>query len=126
MKKFTLIVVAIASVISFTALINNQVSAQSGQKYKPIPDDVMMIAKKSCIYCHSELGKKLALSHVNLSKWGTYTIEKQAAKSAAMCNKISKGRMPPKSFKKKNPDFVLTKDEIKTICDWSVSMQVKK
>jgi Haem-binding domain len=126
MKKFTLITVAIASVISFTAFMNNPVSAQTVQKTKPIPDDVLMIAKKSCIKCHAEPGKTMALSHVNLSKWDTYTAEKQAAKATAMCNMISKGKMPPKEFKQKNPDFTLTKDEIKTICDWSASIQVIK
>lgn len=126
MKKFTLITVTLAGVISFTALLNNPVSAQTIQKARPIPDEVLMIAKKSCINCHAEPGKKMALSHVNLSKWDTYTVEKQAAKSADMCNMISKGKMPPKGFKKKNPGFVLTKDEIKTICDWSASLQVNK
>ncbi len=126
MKKFTLITVAIASIISLTALMNNPVSAQTVQRTKPISDDVLMIAKKSCIKCHAEPGKKMALSHVNLSKWDTYTAEKQAAKASAMCNMITKGKMPPKEFKEKNPDFVLTKDEIKIICDWSASIQVTK
>jgi hypothetical protein len=126
MKKFRLLTVAIVSVISFTALLNNPVSAQTIQKTKPIPDDVLMIAKKSCIKCHAEPGKKMAMSHVNLSKWNSYTAEKQATKATAMCNMITKGKMPPNEFKKKNPDFVLTKDEIKTICDWSASIQVTK
>jgi Haem-binding domain len=126
MKKFTLISVVIASLISFTALMNNTVSAQTIQKPKPIPDNVLMIAKKSCTNCHVEPGKKMALSHVNLSKWDTYTAEKQAAKATAMCNMITKGKMPPKEFKKENPNFILTKDEIKIICDWSTSIQVAK
>jgi hypothetical protein len=106
--------------------MNNPVSAQSVQKTKPIPDDVLMIAKKSCTNCHAQPGKEMALLHVNLSKWDTYTIEKQASKASAMCNMITEGKMPPKDFKKKNPDFVLTKEEIKTICDWSASIQVTK
>jgi hypothetical protein len=126
MKKFTLILVAIASVISFTAFMNNPLHVQAVQKNKPIPDDVLMIAKKSCINCHAEPGKKMAMSHVNLSKWDSYSAEKQATKASAMCNMITKGKMPPKEFKEKNPDFVLTKDEIKTICDWSASVQVTK
>ncbi len=126
MKKFTLIMVIIASVISFTAIMNNPVSAQSIQKTKPIPDDVLMIAKKSCTNCHAQPGKEMALMHVNLSKWDTYTIEKKASKAAAMCNMISEGKMPPKDFKKQNPGFILTKEEIKTICDWSASIQVTK
>jgi hypothetical protein len=126
MKKFTLIKVVIASIISFTAFMNYPVSAQSVQKTKPIPDDVLMIAKKSCTNCHAVPGKEMALMHVNLSKWDTYTIEKQASKATAMCNMITEGKMPPKDFKKKNPGFVLTNEEIKTICDWSASIQVTK
>jgi hypothetical protein len=126
MKNITLLTVAIAAVISFTALLNNPVSAQAIQKTKPIPDDVLVIAKKSCLNCHAEPGKKMALSHVNLSKWDSYTAEKQATKATAMCNMTTKGKMPPKEFKKKYPDFILTKDEIKTICDWSASIQVTK
>ena len=126
MKKITLIIAVIASVISFTAFTNKSFSTQPVQGNKPIPDDVLMIAKKSCITCHAEPGKKMALSHVNLSKWDTFTIEKQAANAAAMCNMITKGKMPPKKFRQKNPGFVLTKDEIKTICDWSLSIQIPK
>jgi hypothetical protein len=126
MKKLTLITAAVAGIISLTALMNNPISIQTVQKTKPIPDDVLMIAKKSCINCHAEPGKTMALSHVNLSKWDSYTAEKQAAKATAMCNMITKGKMPPKEFKQKNPGFVLSKDEIKTICDWSASIQVTK
>ena len=126
MKKFTLITLAIAGVLSFTALTNNPVSAQTTQTPKPIPDDVLMIAKKSCVNCHAEPGKTMALSHVNLTKWDSYSAEKQASKAAAMCNMITKGKMPPKEFKEKNPGFVLTPDEIKIICDWSASIQVAK
>jgi hypothetical protein len=126
MKKISLFTAAIACVFSLNAIISNPVSAQTAQKNNPIPDDVLVIAKKSCITCHTEPGKKMALSHVNLTKWNTLTADKQAANAAAMCNMITKGKMPPKDFKQKNPGFVLTKDEIKTICDWSASIQVTK
>lgn len=126
MKKFTLIKLAIASVISVIAFMNNPVSAQSGQKGKPIPENVLMIAKKSCTNCHAQPGKEMALLHVNLSKWDSYSAEKQASKAAAMCKMITEGKMPPKDFKEKNPGFVLTKEEIKTMCDWSASIQVTK
>jgi hypothetical protein len=126
MKKVTIITLAIAKVILFTALIDKIVSAQPVQKTPAIPADVLIIAKKTCMYCHAEPGNKIALFHVNLSKWDTYTIEKQSAKASAMCNMVSNGKMPPKAYKKKNPDFVPTKDEIKTICDWSESLKVTK
>lgn len=123
MKKFTIIPVAFAGAFSLTMLLSNTVSAQSS---RPIPDNVVAIAKKSCVHCHAEPGKSMALAHVNISKWDTYTAEKQASKAKAMCNMVTKGKMPPNSFKSENPGFVLTKEEIKTICDWSTSIQIAK
>lgn len=125
MKKLMPITAAIA-IFLFSTVLNDRVSAQTGEKSKPIPDDVLMIAKKSCVKCHAEPGKTMALSHVNLSKWDSYSAEKQAAKAADMCNMITKGKMPPKEFRKKNPDFTMTQDEIKIICDWSASIQLPK
>ena len=126
MKKIKIIELTIAAFIPLIAIICNPLQAQTIQKSNPIPDNVVMIAKKSCINCHAEPGKKIALMHVNLSKWDTYTAEKQADRAKDMCNMISKGKMPPKEFKKDNPGFVITADEIKTICDWSASLQAPK
>jgi hypothetical protein len=126
MKKISIFTLAMAIVVSFTALVSNTISAQTAQKGKPIPDDVVNIAKKSCLNCHAEPGKALALAKVNLSKWNTYTSARQAAKAADMCSMVTKGKMPPKEFKQKNPGFVITKEEIKTICDWSSSLQMPK
>lgn len=124
MNKPTIFLISVSCLAFFTAFIIETGSGTAVQT-KPIPDDVQMVIKKSCINCHAEPGKKLALAHVNLSKWQSYTAEKQAAKSKDMCRMISKGKMPPKSFREKNPDFVVTKDDIKTICDWSASLQQK-
>jgi hypothetical protein len=126
MKKLTFFTVAVASVFCFAALMTNPLSVQAGKKTNPIPDDVLMIAKKSCVNCHAEPGKTMALSHVNLTKWDGYTAEKQASKANEMCNMITKGKMPPKEFKEKNPGFTISSEEIKTICDWSASIQVPK
>jgi len=127
MKKLISITVAIASVLFFTAMIINPVSAQkSGGANKPIPDGVMKIAQKSCVNCHTEPGNAMALAHVNLSKWDKYSPEKQADKSKAMCKMVSEDKMPPKKFRETHPDGVPSKEEIKTICDWSQSLQVPK
>ena len=130
MKKLFKIYVAVASVLFITALIINPVSAQSaqkgGEKSKAIPDSVMKIAEKSCVSCHAEPGNGMALSHVNLSKWDKYSPEKQAAKAKDMCNMVSKGKMPKKSFTDKHPEGIPTKDDIKTLCAWAESLQVTK
>jgi hypothetical protein len=126
MKKSKMVTIATVVGLLLTALMNNNVSAQTAQATRPIPDEILNIASKSCVKCHSTPGNKIALSHLNLSKWDTYTPEKQAAKAKDMCDMVSKGKMPPKKFKEQNPGFILTSDEIKLICDWSTSMQFNK
>jgi hypothetical protein len=126
MKKLTRLVVAAASVIFIIALSINPVSAQNAQTGggKPIPDNIVKIAEKSCLKCHVEPGgNNMAASVVNLSKWDTYSPEKQASKAKKMCKMVTKGKMPPKNFKKEHPDGVPTKDQITAICDWSQSIQ---
>ncbi len=120
---------AVFGIFFLSVVTINKVAAQSDQKEKvfsnPIPPGVMKILNKSCVNCHSEPGKILALSHVNLSKWDQYSAQKQADKAKLMCKKISKGKMPPKKFRANSPDAVPTSDEIKTICDWANSFQTK-
>jgi cytochrome c5 len=92
----------------------------------PLPDDVGKIFKNSCMACHGEGGKGMAMSHVNFSKWSEYTPEKQASKAESICKVVTKGSMPPKSFKKDHPEFVPTEAQIKSICDWSASLNKPK
>jgi mono/diheme cytochrome c family protein len=122
MKKIALIVAAAAALAWGTSCTVRH-SAKTVQSNKNIPADVLTVIEGSCIDCHVEPGKKLALAFVNLSEWSGYSSRKQATKSKAMCRMVSKGKMPPKAYRKKNADFVLTKDDIKTICDWSASVQ---
>ena len=130
MKKSLRISVVVASILFVTALIINPLTIQSAPKSgsgsKPISDVVMKIADKSCVKCHTEGGNGMALMHLNLSNWDKYSPDKQAAKAKAMCNMVSKEKMPPKKFRESHPDGVPTKAEIKTICDWAESIQVTK
>ena len=123
MKKLMIIVVAFVSVLFMTALMIDPVSTKSalknGNGNKPISDEVMKIAKKSCVHCHTEPGNKMALMHVNMSNWDKYSPEQQAEKAKAMCKMVTKGKMPPKHFTEKHPEGVPSKEEIKTICDWA-------
>jgi cytochrome c553 len=127
MKKIIKITAALTSVLIFAAMAGMPVSAQSLQKTagdkKPIPSEVMKIAQKSCTKCHIDGG----MGGLKFTEWDSYTQEKQAAKAKAMCAKVSGKIMPPKNFVKKNPGAAPTDADIKTICDWSASLQpVKK
>lgn len=127
MKKLIRIAITVASVVFITALITNPVSAKKGGGGgKPIPEGVMKIAQKSCVNCHTEPGNFMAMSHLNLSKWDNYSPEKQASKAKAMCNMVTKEKMPPKNFRENHLDGIPSKEEIKTICDWAQSIQVTK
>jgi hypothetical protein len=127
MKTIIKITAAISCAVLFVALIANPVSAQTNNNEKiapaSLPADVSKVLTTSCIKCHMEPGNSMALSHVNFSKWDSYGADKQASKAAAMSKEISKGKMPPKGFKKDNPDKVPTEADIKVIADWAKSMQ---
>jgi hypothetical protein len=131
MKNLLRFAVAMIAALFLSALVISPVCAQTTQKEpvtgKPIPQEVVKIAEKSCMKCHIEPGGSgMAASVLNLAKWDTYSPEKQAAKAKAMCKKVTKGKMPPKSFKADHPDGIPSKEEIQTICDWSQSLQPPK
>lgn len=90
----------------------------------PIPADVLKIAEKACVNCHTAPGNKMALLHVNLSKWDKYSTETQAKKAEAMCNMVTKEKMPPKNFKKEHPEAIPTVDDVKIICNWAQSLKI--
>jgi hypothetical protein len=124
MKKLTKLAVTALSILFLASLTNNPLMAQKeGSKGNPIPENVSKIAQKTCVKCHAEPGNAMALSHVNLTKWAEYSPEKQAEKAEKMCNMVTKGKMPPKNFRKEHPDVLPTPEEVKTICDWSQSLQ---
>jgi len=126
MKKLSKLALAVASILFIIAMINNPVYAQKAQPAgsKPIPENIVKIAERSCLKCHIEPGgNNMAASMINLSKWDTYSGEKQAEKAKKMCKMVTKGKMPPKSFKKKHPNAAPTPEEVKMICVWSQSLQ---
>jgi len=126
MKKITKMTALVTSVLFFTAMTVIPVSAQSSQKTtsdkKPLPSDVMKIAQKSCTKCHIDG----SMGGLKFTEWDSYTVQKQTTKSKAICNAVSDKIMPPKNFLKKNPELAPTDADIKTICDWSASLQPAK
>lgn len=124
---------AILGIIFLNSMIMNHSSAQSslpsqkdGTVSKPISSNVMKIAQRSCVKCHTEGGKRKAMMLLNLSNWDKFSPKKQANKANDMCKIVSKGKMPPEVFREKNPGETPTKDEVKILCDWATSIQVVK
>ena len=130
MKKSILITLSVLGFLFITTLIINRFTTQASPNNsfvgKAIPANVMKIAEKSCVRCHTEPGDFMALSHLNLSNWEKYSPEKQAEKAKKMCTMVTKDKMPPKGFKTKNNYAGPTGDELKTLCDWAESIQVEK
>lgn len=129
MKKLLRISVAATGIFIVIALIAIPMSIRSATQSgggKAIPEQVMKIANKSCVKCHTEGGNGMALLHLNLSNWDKDSPEKQASKAKCMCKMVTKDKMPPKKFRESHPEGVPTEAEIKTICDWAASIQVSK
>ena len=129
MKKTLIVISAVAGAFLLLALIAPTASAQTAEKSVAtttnLPADVARIVDKSCVKCHMEPGNGMALSRLNFTKWNDYDLEKQASKTAAISKLVTKGKMPPKKFKKNNPEKVPTAADIKIINDWAKSVQVK-
>lgn len=131
MKKICLFLAAPVMLIIFTCAVsssNNQASEKGATTVttNPIPDDLKVIFKNSCMDCHAAGGKGMAMSKVNFSEWDNYPADKQAKKAEAICKIITKGGMPPKSYKENNPDAVLTAAQIEMICKWSKTLAQAK
>jgi hypothetical protein len=120
-----LIILLLSSLIVFQASkINLRKSKES--LMSAIPEDLNKIFKNSCMGCHAEGGKSMAMFHLNFSDWENYKPEKQAAKADAICKEITKGAMPPKAARKERPDAIPTKGQLESICNWSKSLNVSK
>ena len=91
-----------------------------------IPDDLKTIFEKSCMSCHATGGRNMAMAKLNFSNWDSYESDKQAKKAAAICKMITKGAMPPKSFRASNPDAIPTAAQKDMICTWSGTLTQKK
>ena len=132
MKKAIGISFAVLGIIFLTSMIMNHSLALSslpsekdGTVSKPISSSVMKIAGRSCVKCHTEGGNGMAMMHLDFDKWETYTTDKQADKAKAVCNKVTKGSMPPKSFRSNNPEKVPTQADVQVICNWATSFAKK-
>lgn len=88
-----------------------------------LPADVTEVIKSSCINCHAPGGKALAMSKLNFASWDEYNNEKKIKRADKMCEELSKGSMPPKSFLKKHPELTPTAEQIEIICNWARELE---
>jgi hypothetical protein len=126
-KQFKTIVIIILSVAAFLVFkpIKTYSQKQTSLTTFAFPDKVAEVLRTSCISCHGEGGKEMAMSIWNFNKWETYTKEKQSKIALDFCNTITKGSMPPTSIKKSNPEMNPTAVQTEIICKWSNSLNEK-
>lgn len=121
LSMFIFSIVAVIVIYPFKAVSQKRTSQMSNS----IPENVADVLRNSCISCHGEGGKEMAMSMWNFSVWDTYSAKKQAKKANAICNAITNGSMPPASVKKASPEKVPTAIQREIVCNWANSLNKK-
>ena len=131
MKKAYSILATIILVLTIVLIQGIPTKAKDKFSQKPgitssIPDSIYRILKFSCMSCHSGEGNIMAVSHLDFDKWEKYKLKKKIKKGNNICEMITEGKMPPKKELLKKPETVLTKAQIKSVCDWVVSLKAQQ
>lgn len=131
MKKIYFLLATTMMILILTASILPRVEPSDKKITKSvttdsIPGDLLQIFKKSCMDCHANGGSHIAMSVLNFSEWGDLKSGQQVKKAEAICTMISKGSMPPKSFRNAHPDAVPTEVQKDSVCKWSTSLTQNK
>ena len=100
------------------------ISGQTGSsKATAIPDSLNKIFQTSCLMCHGSKGEIMSKALLNFDKWQDYSDSKRSEKAGAICNKLTKGEMPPKSVRDSRPQLIPTKEQVSRICKWAESLK---
>jgi len=102
-----------------------------------IPSEVLGIFARSCNDCHSNKTNWrwytyvapvswLTVGHVNdgrselnFSAWGSYGERMKETRLRAICELCEHGAMPPASYALVHRDVALSRDQVRTICEWT-------
>ncbi len=103
-----------------------------------VPPEVLAILERSCSDCHSYKTEYPWYSYVtpanwfladhinygrtelNFSEWGSYSADRRQRKLEEICEEVDNGSMPLPSYLWIHRDAVLSLDERKLLCDWSL------
>ena len=128
MEKNTIITIFVVGLIFlsgmfFTVFSNPQVKFQDkGNKIAAfsIPKDILVLLNKSCTKCHNtnsddDSAKKTLLidEMQNLKK------RKLRVALIEIASSVDSKMMPPRKYLKKNPEKVLSDDEMQKLSDWA-------
>jgi hypothetical protein len=125
MKKILVLLATIGLSVSLIAITASQKRSKSSflptRNSKPdIPEDIYKIVERSCFHCHSDNSSNFAAKgKLNFSNWNDYNTARKISRLSAICDVITKGKMPKKKFIKQFPDKILSPAEKETICTWA-------
>ena len=125
MKKYILIPIALFSAILF---LNFNSVDKIGSANEPassefsMPADVEEIIDNSCYGCHNSDSKNIrGKGKLKFDELGELSTFKLVGKLDKISKEIKKDNMPPKKFRKNNPESVLTTEQKEIMINWAES-----
>lgn len=115
------------------------VQAETLESTTQVPENVEQILKRSCNDCHTNQTNWVWYSNVapiswgmvdhvnegrkelNFSKWATYNDNRKDHKLDEICEQVETGEMPHYQYLWLHWDATLSKEDVKTLCDWTLS-----
>jgi hypothetical protein len=106
-----------------------------------VTPEVAAILEQSCNDCHSNKTRWPWYSnvapvswfvidhvnhgrrHLNFSEWSRFNSRQAEDMLDLICKEIESGAMPLSSYTPLHPGAELTKEEVKVVCDWTVTVQ---
>jgi hypothetical protein len=132
MKKILYLLIAVGFSVTVATGLTSQnpeaasVNFYSGDSKPDIPENVYKIVERSCFHCHSDSSSNFAAKgKLNFTNWNDYSTARKISRLDAVCNMITKGKMPKKSFIKDHPDKALSPEEREMICKWTAEASDK-
>lgn len=141
LKILLVVFFAVFGVMQFVArpAFENPPFDQSKQIFSVVnvPENIQLTLRTSCFDCHSNETKypfysKIAPSswflaehidegrrEMNFSTWGDTTINRQMRKLDEICDMVTSGEMPLKSYRIIHWDAKLSDEQKKSLCDWT-------
>ncbi len=119
------------------------VKAETLEATTNLPDDINSILKRSCNDCHSNTTAYPWYSNIapiswsvvehidhgrgelNFSKWATYPDSKKMRKLEEVCDQVKAGEMPHNQYLWIHWNAVLSENDKKSLCDWTIKESEK-
>ena len=138
--RVVLLAVALLAVAQFIPVTRTNPPVDAAQTLSatlPIPPNVASILDRSCQDCHSNQTvwpwysqvapvSWFLANHVNegrgemnLSEWGRYAVRRKDRKLKEICEQVTSGKMPIRTYTFLHPEAKLSGPDKKILCDWT-------